>query len=105
MAQLSDLLPDVAAAYIIHPMVDLTGLKDAYDFDLTWTPRKQLSGTPDRGAGAGQTAAEVGQAAAPASDLTVFDAIDKQLGLKLEERKHPMPVIVIDHVDRTPAEN
>jgi hypothetical protein len=31
-------------------------------------------------------------------DVTVFEAIDKQLGLQLREQKHPMPVIVIDHV-------
>jgi hypothetical protein len=36
---------------------------------------------------------------------TVTAALEKQLGLKLESRKQPMPVIVIDHVDRVPAEN
>jgi uncharacterized protein (TIGR03435 family) len=35
----------------------------------------------------------------------VFDALEKQLGLKLEERKLPMPVIVIDHIERAPTEN
>jgi len=84
LAQLAELLPNVAGAYITHPMVDLTGLEDAYDFDLTWTPKNRL---PDAGG------------------LTVFEAIDKQLALKLEERKHPMPVIVIDHVERTPIED
>jgi uncharacterized protein (TIGR03435 family) len=45
------------------------------------------------------------EASLPSGDLTVFEAIDKQLGLKIEERKQPMPVIVIDHVERTPVEN
>jgi uncharacterized protein (TIGR03435 family) len=36
--------------------------------------------------------------------VTVYEAVDKQLGLKLEEQKHPVPVVVIDHVDRTPSE-
>ena len=35
------------------------------------------------------------------SDL--YEAIEKQLGLKLSVEKHAMPV-VIDHADRTPAE-
>jgi uncharacterized protein (TIGR03435 family) len=36
--------------------------------------------------------------------VTIFDAMEK-LGLKLEARKQPMPVVVIDHVDRIPADN
>jgi uncharacterized protein (TIGR03435 family) len=43
----------------------------------------------------------------PASDLpTVFVAIEKQLGLKLEKTKDiPLDVIVVDHVDKTPTGN
>lgn len=98
MAQLAERLPGVAAAYINRPMVDLTGLKGAYDFDLIWTPRGRLA-TP--------TASSDGsvQASAPTADLTVFEAIDKQLGLKLAEQKHPMPVVVVDHMERTPIPN
>jgi uncharacterized protein (TIGR03435 family) len=36
--------------------------------------------------------------------VTLFDAIEKQLGLKLSIEKHAMTVVVIDHVDRLPAE-
>jgi len=42
---------------------------------------------------------------APAGGLTIFEAIDKQLGLKLSVEKHSMPIVVIDRVDRTPAGN
>jgi len=104
MGQLADLLPDVAGAYIVHPMVDLTGLKDADDFTLTWTPKARLPGAAGLGRDTGQPPGGVVQASTP-DGLTVFEAIDKQLGLKLDERKHPMPVIVIDHVERTPAED
>jgi len=38
------------------------------------------------------------------AELTLYEAVDKQLGLKLEERKHPVPVTVIDSVQRTRAE-
>jgi uncharacterized protein (TIGR03435 family) len=80
MAQLAEVLPDVAGAYIVHPMVDLTGLPGGYDFVLSWTAKARL-----------------GMAA---TDLTVFEAVDRQLGLRLEERKHPRAVIVVDHVER-----
>lgn len=105
MAQLAERLPDVAGAYLVHPLVDLTGLKGAYDFTLTWTPRAMLQSGAGRGGDIGPPAGGVTQASTPDGDLTVFEAIDKQLGLKLEEQKHPMPAIVIDHVERIPAEN
>jgi uncharacterized protein (TIGR03435 family) len=44
-------------------------------------------------------------ASGPGGGLSLFDAISKQLGLKLELQKRPMPVLVIDHVERKPAEN
>jgi len=91
MAQLAERLPDIAGAYLVHPMVDLTGLPDGYDFTLTWTPKARLS---DAAAGHMSTG----------NDLTVFDAVDRQLGLKLEEQKYVMPVTVIDHVERTSVE-
>ena len=75
-------LPILAPAYVDQPVINLTGLSGAYDFQLDWYPKRD-SGVPG---------------------ATIFDALDK-LGLKLEERKQPMPVIVIDHVDRTPTEN
>lgn len=36
--------------------------------------------------------------------MTMPDALEKQLGLKLEARKQPMPVIVIDSIER-PSDN
>jgi uncharacterized protein (TIGR03435 family) len=87
MADLTSWLPTrIAPSYIDRPVVDLSGLKGTYDIRLDWVPRPL--GTSDVAAGA-----------------TVFDALDKQLGLKLEERKQPMPVIVIDHIERVPTEN
>jgi len=98
MAQLVERLPSVTQAYLIHPLVDLTGLTGAYDFTLTWTPKSRLPAvTPP-------AQAAMPEASTPDGDLTVFEAIDKQLGLKIEERKLPMPVIVIDHVLRTPED-
>jgi uncharacterized protein (TIGR03435 family) len=95
MAQFAESQPNVSAAYIHPPLLDLTGLKGAFDFQLYWTPKNALSSA---------TAKPADTAAIPVDELTVFEAVDKQLGLKLEEQKHPVPVIVIDRVERTPAE-
>jgi len=96
MADFAEELPNRAAAYIDLPIVDLTELKGAYDFKLVWTPKAALEG---RKAPDGTVITE------PAGGLSIFDALQTQLGLKLEQRKHPMPVIVVDRVERVPAEN
>jgi uncharacterized protein (TIGR03435 family) len=76
-------------------ILDMTELKGSYDFKLEWTPLNR--GTP-----AQQGVAEV--ASAPAG-LTLFEALPDQLGLKLEMRKGPLDVIVIDAANRTPLAN
>jgi uncharacterized protein (TIGR03435 family) len=102
MAQLVEKLPGVAGGYLDHPMVDLTGLKGGYDFTLSWTPRNRLLG------GRGPAPAGSDGSAAPADQpvgFTIFEAVDRQLGLKLASQKHPMPVLVIDRIERKPVEN
>ena len=37
--------------------------------------------------------------------ITLFDAVEKQLGLRLERRKRPVPVLVVDHIAENPREN
>jgi uncharacterized protein (TIGR03435 family) len=45
----------------------------------------------------------------PGSDLElppdIFTAIQSQLGLKLEPKKGPVDLIVIDHIEKTPITN
>lgn len=98
LAQFAERLPTRAGAYIHPPVLDLTGLAGAYDFQLYWTPKNLLS----KASGVGGDSPE---ASTPSADVTVFEAVDKQLGLKLEEQKHPVPVLVIDKAERTPREN
>jgi uncharacterized protein (TIGR03435 family) len=83
MADLASWLPRLEPFDVDQPAVDLTGIAGAYDFRLEWTPHGLDSG--------------------PAG-ITIFDALEK-LGLRLQARKEPMPVIVIDHVDRVPTDN
>jgi uncharacterized protein (TIGR03435 family) len=35
----------------------------------------------------------------------LFEAVTRQLGLKLESQKRPVPVLVIDHIEEKPTEN
>ena len=35
----------------------------------------------------------------------LFTAVQAQLGLKLEAKKGPVEMIVIDHIEKTPTEN
>ena len=72
-------------------VIDSTGLKGKYDFTLTFST--------DSVEGASGTV--------PSDDdgLTVFAALEKQLGLKLEPRKIMIDTFVIDHAEKTPVEN
>jgi uncharacterized protein (TIGR03435 family) len=102
MAQLAEKLRSVAPLYLDHPVVDLTGLKGSYDFTLSWSPAGRVYGAG--GAAAAQPSGAAPEAAAPSGALTVFEGIAK-LGLKLAAERHPLPVLVVDHVDHTPADN
>ena len=44
-------------------------------------------------------------AAADVSGVSIFSAVQSRLGLKLEAQKGPMDLIVVDHIEKTPAEN
>ena len=89
MAQFASILQ---RAILDRPVLDKTGLTGKYDFDLEWTyDDSQFDGhlppiKPDN------------------SGKPDFFAAMQRLGLRLESTKGPVPVIVIDHVER-PSEN
>jgi uncharacterized protein (TIGR03435 family) len=110
MDELANGLRGMAPAYIDKPVVNLTELKGAYDFKLGWTPRGQLMGTAGGRGGAAEGAASPAGAAINVSEptaggITVFEAVVKHLGLKLESTRHAIPIIVVDKVNRTATEN
>jgi len=80
-------------------VVDSTGLKSAYDVDLTWTPDR-VGALPD----AEEHTVAPPLAASPGPP-NIFVAIQKSLGLKLVARRLPVEVLVVDHVERVPTEN
>ena len=75
------------------PVRDMTGLSGYYEFNLKWTPEAALL------AGADNTSSD------PDRPPSIFTALQEQLGLKLEPRKVPIEVVVVDHVERVPTEN
>jgi len=74
-------------------VLDATGLTDAYDFTLSFSNIGQL-----RGRGPGRAAPAEVDATEPNGAVSLPEAIRQQLGLKIELRKHPIQVLVIDHV-------
>jgi uncharacterized protein (TIGR03435 family) len=95
----------MAAGYIDHAVIDSTGLEGGWDFVLTWTGRRAFPNGGGRGGETGQPAAGAVAATDPTGALTFFEAVERELGLKLEIRKHPMPILVIDHVEQRPTDN
>ena len=98
MAQFAEQLPVWANGYINSPVADATGIVGEFDFTLTFTQASMLPGT-NRPVPAGAGAAD------PSTLLSIFDSMPKQLGLKLDTEKRPLPVRVIDHVEEKPTDN
>jgi uncharacterized protein (TIGR03435 family) len=86
-----------------YPVLDGTGITGAWDFTVTYDAMAGLNARYPLIAGA---AANTGvEASEPSSTLSFIEAVNKQLGLKLESQKRPEPVLVIDHIEEKPAEN
>jgi uncharacterized protein (TIGR03435 family) len=93
-----------------RPVVDATDLKANYDFTLDFAP-DGMNGPmgmmpPPPPQHEGGPAAGGPMAAAPDNaGPTIFTALQEQLGLKLEQRKGPMDLLVIDRLEKVPTEN
>lgn len=71
-------------------VIDKTGLTGVYDIRLQYSTTELRTGRPFN----------------DDSPLpTIFDALQQQLGLKLESTKAMVETMVIDHVDAMPTEN
>lgn len=74
------------------PLTDATGLTGKYDYTLFWSMEANLAAVNPM-----LTAAPDGP--------SIFDAVQEQLGLKIEGRRSPAQVLVVDHVDNKPTDN
>ena len=66
------------------PVVDMTGLKGSYTFALDWTP--DLSDENP-------------------SWEALREAMETKLGLRCENRKAPIEIVVVDHAEKAPTAN
>ena len=75
-----------------RPVVDQTGLKGNYDFNLSFTPPRPPDVTKE-------------DSGAPLDDRpSIYDALREQLGLKLQAEKGPVTYLVIDSIQK-PSDN
>lgn len=75
-ARMEEIVLYVASIVQERPIVDATGLTGAYDFRIQWIPDPALE------------------------DVDFSLALQDQLGLRLEDRKAPLEVLVIDHAEK-----
>jgi uncharacterized protein (TIGR03435 family) len=72
-----------------RPVLDRTGIPGIFDFNLKF----------------GESNEEMKRALIAGDGASIFTLIQEQLGLKLEARKGPVEMLVIDRVERAPTEN
>jgi uncharacterized protein (TIGR03435 family) len=83
--QLAQQLQTLAPGYFREgPVVDKTGLKDAYNFTLAWITQQQRDDGED--------------------GPSMFEAVEK-LGLHVEKQKGNADVLVVDQVEQMPSAN
>jgi uncharacterized protein (TIGR03435 family) len=95
-------LADFLSNQLGRPVVDETGLTGQYDYALDFSPeglatmKGVMAMPPPPGAGGGDGGPEGGG--------SIFSAV-QDLGLKLEPRKGPVALVVVDSGNKTPTEN
>ncbi len=100
MPEICDELNQQAGGYIFSPVLDATDLKGSYDFTLSFSSADRLAhAAPHPATASGESISD------PNGALSVFDAVNRQLGLKLVKQRRPNPVLVIDHIEEKPTAN
>lgn len=76
-----EMIANALSRYVERQVLDQTGLKGVYDFEFHWSP----------------------EGAAGAEGPALFTALQEQLGLKLESRRAPLPLLIVERVERPTA--
>jgi uncharacterized protein (TIGR03435 family) len=96
---------DTLGRFLDRPVVDATELKGTYDFTLNFTPEDFRAMQIRAALAAGVVLPpEALRLLEGASGDSLFSAV-QTIGLKLESRKAPLEVLVIDSVRKTPTDN
>ena len=104
MAQFAEQLRN-AGPGMSWPILDATGIEGGWDFTLTFGQAPMVMAGGGRGGEGGPASGDAPAASDPGGGFTIFEAVEKQLGLKLEAQKRPMQVVVVDHLEEKPTEN
>jgi uncharacterized protein (TIGR03435 family) len=100
-----EIIADMLTRFLDRPVVDMTNLKGAYDFNLELTPE-------DRTVMLVRSAIAAGVVLPPqalalldtGSNASLTNAL-RNVGLTLEPRRLPLEVLVVDEMQKTPTEN
>jgi uncharacterized protein (TIGR03435 family) len=107
-------LVDTLGSQLGKPVVDETGLKDNYEFTMIFEPnmdgmRGMMMAGPGRGPGGpeggGRGGDGPGREANDEPAPPLLSAVQDQLGLKLDAKKAPVELIVVDKMEKVPTEN
>lgn len=109
-------LSDALSNFTDRLVVDMTELKGIYDIDLEFKPEGRGPDLPGPlkmgppgggpgGAGPSPGPAEAGQPHDDTDAASLFTVVLEKLGLKMDPRKAPVDLYVIDHADKAPSEN
>ena len=109
MAEFGRELPFIAYGYIYSPVLDETGLKGRYDFTLSFSSASRVQ-PGDGGESSEESASGTSQGASliaeePNGAISLFDAVRHQLGLRLAKVRRPVPILIIEHINRQPSAN
>ena len=87
MTRLAIVADEINNYGLSRPVVDRTGLAGTYDLQMEATPEYRINHEPDE-----------------QKDISVFDAVQQQLGLKLKPDRAQVEILVVDHIGK-PSEN
>jgi uncharacterized protein (TIGR03435 family) len=89
------------SAQVRGPVTDSTGLKGEYDFTLSWTRDLDAASV----APAASSESPLSGISGNDSEPPLFGALESQLGLRLDRKKGPVEMLVIDHIEKVPTHN
>ena len=88
--------------YVRAPVADATGIDGRWTFTLAFSPLGMVQARPDRMSPSTAAAGATPVAIEPNGALSLEEAVERQLGLKLELRERPVPVLVVDEITNQP---
>ena len=98
-------LAEMISRFSERPVVDYTGIQGQYDFDLVFAPETMRNMPGGKGMMMPPGGGEHPQTDAPAEPAaTIYESVQRY-GLKLEPRKAPMEMLIVDHIEKEPTEN